>query len=159
MISSSYYTVLAWVEPVGSCSVLQGYRPENRFHADIVVSEALFFWEEPGLEIFGGRNVEFRLKEIQGKPLVEVDGSLDRDSVLQIRKPLLKVARRKEVRELTIDLSKVSRMDTSGIAVLVEVLRVISAKGGKLHLANVSETASRMIHLAGMEKAFDQPAG
>ncbi len=99
------------------------------------------------------------MKEIQGKPLVEVDGSLDRDSVLQIRKPLLKVARRKEVRELTIDLSQVSRMDTSGIAVLVEVLRVISAKGGKLRLANVSETASRMIHLAGMEKAFDQPAG
>ncbi len=103
--------------------------------------------------------MEFKLVGNPGKPVVELEGVLDRDTVPEIRKALLKAARRRQVKDLTVDLSRVSRMDTSGIAVLVEVLRIISAKDGKLHLANLSETANRMIHLAALERAFDQSEG
>lgn len=92
------------------------------------------------------------------RPVVELGGVLDRESVPGIRKVLLRLVKAKGIKDLRIDLAEVDRMDTSGVAMLVEVLRVLSARKGKVHLTNPSEAATRMIRLARLNGVFEQGA-
>ena len=86
---------------------------------------------------------------------VKLEGSLNRLSVPQIRKGLLKAAGQKGIKSMEIDLSRVSNMDTAGIALMVEVLRVLADNGGKLRLNGLNENAVKMIRLSRLDSVFD----
>lgn len=86
---------------------------------------------------------------------VRLDGPLDRHSVPAIRKGLLKSARAGGVVKMEIDLSRVSNVDTAGIAVLVEVLKVLNRKQGSLRLTGLNGAVLKMIRLSRLETVFD----
>ena len=56
---------------------------------------------------------------------------------------------------MAIDLSQVSNLDTAGIALMVEVLRVLSSNGGTLRLTGLNRNAVKMIRLSRLDSAFD----
>ncbi len=90
-----------------------------------------------------------------GRTVIEVEGVFDLSSTPEIRRRLLKVARNRGVRILEIDLSKVPSMDTSCVAVLVEVLGVLRGRGADLRLTGFDRSALRMISLARLESLFE----
>lgn len=55
-------------------------------------------------------------------------------------------------REVTLDLSGVTFMDSSGIAVLLRTYRRVGELGGTLRVRGVPEQADRVLRAAGLER-------
>lgn len=89
----------------------------------------------------------------QGESLViALDGEVDLSRAPEIRGLLLDgVARGRDV---LVDLSRVSYIDSSGIASLVEALQTASRNAVRLGLVAVSAEALRVFELARLDKVF-----
>jgi anti-sigma B factor antagonist len=85
---------------------------------------------------------------------IHLEGLLDRQTVPKIRKELLKAAKKSGVSKVEVDLSRVSGLDTAGIALMVELLRVLSNRHGKLRLTGLNEHSIKMIRLSRLDALF-----
>ena len=68
---------------------------------------------------------------------------------------LLKAARRGQIRAMEVDFSGVSHIDTSCVAVLVELVRALKARGAALRLTGFGQNAARMISMASLDTVFE----
>ena len=97
--------------------------------------------------------MECNLKSEAGFDLLELGGEVDLHFSPKLRETVL--ASLKAGKPLLIDLGKVSYIDSSGIASLVEGFQ--AAKTAKLHygLLNISKTAMQVLTLTRLDKIFD----
>ena len=56
---------------------------------------------------------------------------------------------------LTLDLSGVTFMDSSGIAVVIHALRQMAQLGGRLQLQSIAEQPMKVLRAAGIEKIVE----
>jgi anti-anti-sigma factor len=84
----------------------------------------------------------------------DLEGVLDFRSVPEVRKGPLKMAKRRTTQVLELDFSRVTSLDTAGIAVLVELMRCLHHKCGQLKLVELNGNVRRMIRLARLEAMF-----
>ncbi|MEA5060530.1 MAG: STAS domain-containing protein [Candidatus Pelethousia sp.] len=80
---------------------------------------------------------------------VALSGELDHHSAAQIRQEL-DIALTEDVRELVLDLSAVSFMDSSGIGVILGRYRAMQERGGNLRINGMSTYAARILKMAGI---------
>jgi len=80
------------------------------------------------------------------------EGDVDIHTSPDARKVLLECVGRKM--PVLVDLSRVSYIDSSGIASLVESLQTARKGGSDLALVSVSEAALRVLQLARLDKVF-----
>lgn len=92
------------------------------------------------------------IKEEQGKIVIALEGDIDLENAGEVRKALL--ANLKQKKDLLIDLSAVTYIDSSGIASLVEGLQVARKQKNELSLVSVSPRARRVLELARLDKVF-----
>ncbi|NTU47909.1 MAG: STAS domain-containing protein [Syntrophobacteraceae bacterium] len=85
---------------------------------------------------------------------VALEGSLDFNTVPDLRKNLLKTLRKGASPSIELDFSRVSKVDTSGIAMLVELNRIAVSKGGNVSLTGMNEQVRRMMRLARLDGIF-----
>ena len=90
----------------------------------------------------------------EGTLSVRLDGRVDLMTVPGIRKKLLGFAKKREIKEIRLDLSDVTLLDTSGVAMLVELWRCLSRKSGALHLTGVRGSVRRLIQMARLDQVF-----
>ncbi len=84
--------------------------------------------------------------------VVGLEGEIDLDRAPEVRRLLLdRVAAGKDV---LVDLSAVTYIDSSGIAALIEALQTARNGGATLELVSVSEQAMRVLQLARLDKVF-----
>lgn len=57
-------------------------------------------------------------------------------------------------KQFVIDLSKVSYIDSSGLAVLIEGMQNVTAYGGKFALAGLQETVRPIFEIARLDQVF-----
>lgn len=93
-----------------------------------------------------------RIKEEQGKIVIALEGEIDLENAGEVRKTLLNSLKQKK--DLLIDLSAVSYIDSSGIASLVEGLQVARKQKNELSLVSVSIRALRVLELARLDRVF-----
>jgi anti-sigma B factor antagonist len=86
--------------------------------------------------------------------VVDVHGDLRMATVAASRKRLLQLAR-KAPRVLVLNLAAVQAVDTSGLAILVELLRVLQSRGGNLVLAEPHSQLRRMLQLTHLDQLFE----
>jgi phospholipid transport system transporter-binding protein len=55
---------------------------------------------------------------------------------------------------VTIDLGGVTRMDSAGLALLLEFLRAVPARQGKAEFINIPEQSLELIRVSGLEAVF-----
>ncbi len=92
------------------------------------------------------------ITEIDGGVLVKLTGDVDLEHCGSIRRLLLDgVSRGKD---LLVDLSDVTYLDSSGIASLVEAMQVAVRNGTALKLFSASAQAMRVFELARLDKVF-----
>lgn len=89
---------------------------------------------------------------------IKLEGTLDCSSVPGIRKKLLKAARNEATRNMEIDFSQVTFTDTAGVALLVEVMRHLNRRSGKLLLEGANEQVRQMICMARLDSIFTMKA-
>lgn len=85
---------------------------------------------------------------------VRLEGPVDLTTVPGIRKRLLGYARKREGKEMHIDLSRVTLLDTAGLAMLVETWRCLGRRSGLLYLTGLNGNARRMVELARLDQVF-----
>lgn len=96
--------------------------------------------------------MQHEVKEYGGGLVVALTGDIDLESSPQARKVLLECVGRR--RAVLADLSRVTYIDSSGVASLVESLQTARKGGTGFALAAVSESAMRVLQLARLDKVF-----
>ncbi|PIW27937.1 MAG: anti-sigma factor antagonist [Rhodospirillales bacterium CG15_BIG_FIL_POST_REV_8_21_14_020_66_15] len=92
------------------------------------------------------------VKDAGGAVVIALEGDIDLQTSPKAREALLAaVGRGKPV---VVDLAKVSYIDSSGVASLVEALQTAKKGGQTLALAAVSEGAMRVLKLARLDAVF-----
>ncbi len=84
--------------------------------------------------------------------IVALSGDVDLDSSPQLRTVLLESVREK--REILVEMSAVSYIDSSGIASLVEAYQSARRDSTRFALVAVSDAAMRVLELARLEQVF-----
>ena len=93
-----------------------------------------------------------QIREMDGKVVVGLSGEADLDRAPEIRKLMLEaVARGKDV---VVDLTRITYIDSSGIASLVEALQAAGKAGTGFSLAAVCPEAMRVFKLARLDIVF-----
>ena len=92
------------------------------------------------------------IREEQDKLVVSLAGEIDLDRAPEVRRLLLDCVGRG--RDVLVDLSRVTYIDSSGIASLVEALQNAGQADTRFGLIAVSEEALRVFELARLDKVF-----
>ncbi len=90
--------------------------------------------------------------EENGIVIVKLEGDIDLEHSVDVRNNLLDAAEQRK--NMLVDLSAVSYIDSSGIANLVEALQKTREIGSKLGLVSISLQAMRVLQLARLDKVF-----
>lgn len=92
------------------------------------------------------------IKEIDDHLLVTLQGDVDLEHSTAVRKLLLNAA--SKGRDLLIDLSDVTYLDSSGIASMIEAMHMARKNGAAFRLFSANEQVRRVFELARLDKVF-----
>ena len=86
--------------------------------------------------------------------IIEIQGEVDLYSSPTMRKHIFQTIQQHRPQTLIIDLSRVTYMDSSGIATLVEGLQLSNEYHTKLKLTGLSQVVIEVLQLARLERVF-----
>ena len=95
---------------------------------------------------------KYNTREEQGFAIVELAGEVDLSCSPDARKQILECLGAKK--DLLVDLSQVTYIDSSGVASLVEGYQTAKKKSLKFGLVGVSSAAMNVLQLARLDKVF-----
>ena len=88
--------------------------------------------------------------------LVGLDGELDHYCAQSVRRELDGMLRDPTVRQLILDFSGLTFMDSSGIGVILGRYRVLRERGGSMGVIHMNDHISRIFHMSGMDRVIHQ---
>jgi anti-sigma B factor antagonist len=83
-----------------------------------------------------------------------VEGEIDINSSPGIKKAFDKLIAQKTPK-IIINLSKVTYVDSSGLATLVEILKNMKSYGGRMRLTNLSSKIKSLFEITKLERLFE----
>ena len=87
---------------------------------------------------------------------VKLAGSITIDSSPELRRVLLRMLKAPDSRQFTLEFSQVVYIDTSGLAVLIEVLRSAKQAGKSLQLKGLRERPRYLLESTGLLRLFEE---
>ena len=93
-----------------------------------------------------------KVREERGSLIVSFEGDVDLEYSPKARRILLDSVMQR--RDVLVDLSGVSYIDSSGVANLVEAFQLSRQKGTGFALVSVNAAAMRVLQLARLDKVF-----
>ncbi len=88
-----------------------------------------------------------------GRVVVHVDGEVDVYTAPQLRR-YLDAQIQRGCRDLVVDLSAVTFIDSTGLGVLVGRLRMMLTQGGQLRLVGPTERVLKVFTITGVDRLF-----
>jgi len=85
--------------------------------------------------------------------ILDVSGEVDMNTSDELREILMDAAEQ-DMEKVTVDLSGVDFMDSSGIATLVDGLQTMKKNGGQLVLRNLNENVRSVFEIANLTDVF-----
>ena len=95
-----------------------------------------------------------KIETKNGLTVCHVEGEVDINSSPAIKKSFDKLIAAKTPK-IVINLSKVTYVDSSGLATLVELLKNMRSYGGKMRLTNLSSKVKSLFEITKLEKLFE----
>ncbi len=95
-----------------------------------------------------------KIETKNGLTVCHVEGEIDINSSPGIKKSFDKVLSAKTPK-IVVNLSKVTYVDSSGLATLVEILKNMRSYGGRLRLTNLSSKIKSLFEITKLEKLFE----
>ncbi len=83
---------------------------------------------------------------------VRLCGEIDHHSAAELREQIDRVIALRKPREVVLDFSKVSFMDSSGIGLIMGRFRIIRENGGILSVCHNGGSIGKMLSLAGLSR-------
>lgn len=94
------------------------------------------------------------IQEIDGRLVATLSGELDTAAAAEAEaalKPLLE----SNGRDVVIDCTELEYIASSGLRILLSILKKVKADGGRVTLKNVNEVIRDVLELTGFIKIFD----
>ena len=85
--------------------------------------------------------------------IISLEGEIDLHVSPRIAATLIAAVKEKP-RNLIVDLAKVSYIDSSGLAVLIEAMQSVEKYGGKFALAGLQENVKPIFEIARLDQVF-----
>jgi anti-anti-sigma factor len=124
--------------------------PSDDSHNDIV--QVGFF---PGVDCEQPKTpMEINVQKLDRDGVIKLSGRLDMNSSPDLRKTALTLLNKGKCKNLTVDFSRVSFIDTSGLATLLEILVATREQCGQLTLAGINEEVRYLIDVNGLTGFF-----
>ena len=98
--------------------------------------------------------IEVSTQDVGKGVVLSITGDVDLYSSPEVRKELIALTEKK-VKHILVDLNKVSYMDSSGVATLVEGLQQVGKYKGKLLLFGLHSVVKEVFELSRLDKVFD----
>jgi anti-sigma B factor antagonist len=117
--------------------------------ADLMLSNSSKTLENPGLNVFLSAD----------HAIASMYGRIDMESSPAVRSQLLAFLASPLVKSVSIDLSGVTHMDSSGIATLIEALKFARGHRTELKLQGLQEELLRVFEFTGLLSLFNGSAG
>ena len=89
-----------------------------------------------------------------GLTVCHIEGEIDINTSPGIKKSLDKLLQSKTPK-IIVNLAKVTYVDSSGLATLVEILKNMRSYGGRLRLTNLSPKDKSLFEITKLEKLFE----
>lgn len=89
-----------------------------------------------------------------GVVVCQVDGEIDINTAPDVKKAFDKILSKKEPK-IIVNFSKVTYVDSSGLATLVEILKNMKSYGGRLKLTNLSPKIKSLFEITKLERLFE----
>lgn len=102
----------------------------------------------------GGVDLQVSTRDARGCTVVRVGGELDMDTRPELQ-GLLEGLVGDGVRQVVLDFAGVSFMDSSGLGLLVDVLKLLRDRGGRLCLASVQAPVRDVLVLSALDQVLD----
>ncbi len=93
--------------------------------------------------------------DMPGVLVIAVSGRISYEEAPQFREEILHEVNASDNVKLVVDLQGIHKMDTAGVAVLLESLIVGQERGRRLLLCAPSESVIKIFRLAGLRDALD----
>ena len=100
--------------------------------------------------------MEINAKSADRNLLLEFSGELDHHSAEQTRNMLDTLLKDITVRDLTLDLTGVSFMDSAGLGVILGRYRILSMRGGHLTVTGMSGAIDKIFRMSGVYAIVDR---
>lgn len=94
--------------------------------------------------------MEVKSFEEGGVAVFQVEGEINIGTSPELRK----LFEKQSLTKIIIDLQKVSYIDSSGLATLVDILKKLKAKSGSLALAGMSDKIKTLFEITKLTKLF-----
>ncbi|MBL7069440.1 MAG: STAS domain-containing protein [Candidatus Omnitrophica bacterium] len=94
------------------------------------------------------------VSEKDGIFICRVEGEIDINTAVQLKKAFDKLIREKRDK-IVISMEKVSYIDSSGLATLVELLKNFRKYGARMKLAGLTAKVKSLFEITKLEKLFD----
>ena len=94
--------------------------------------------------------MEVKSMEKEGVVIFQVDGEINISTSPELKKQFEKQPSKK----IVVDLEKVSYIDSSGLATLVEMLKRTKTQGGSLALSGLSVKVKSLFEITKLDKLF-----
>ncbi len=94
------------------------------------------------------------IKQSSERLVMEINETLDWKTVPETRKMLLKAIKKNPVGSVELHAHGLKSIDTAGIALLVEIWRILQKRSGYFRLIGLDDGVLRMIRLAQLDDVF-----
>lgn len=105
------------------------------------------------------QDLSVKVTDNEGGSVVCLDGRLNIDTSPGLREQLLHILKRQSLPRLTIDLSDLNYIDCSGIATLVEALKIAHQRNTQIRLRGLRDGPRRLLDVVGLLQLFDTDDG
>lgn len=94
------------------------------------------------------------IEQLEGKFLVSLEGELDSAAAVEVEQ-LLQPLYKTEGRDVIIECAKLEYIASSGLRILISILKGAKAGGSKVVLKNLNEDIQSVFKLTGFISLFD----
>lgn len=94
------------------------------------------------------------IEEMDGKIVATLDGELDTAAAIEVEKELQALFESKG-RDIVIECEKLEYIASSGLRILLGILKSAKAAGGKVVLRNMNDDIKNVFQLTGLISLFD----
>ena len=101
------------------------------------------------------QDLSVKVTDNEGGSVVRLDGRLNIDTSPGLREQLLQIFKRHSLPTLTIDLSDLIYIDCSGLATLIEALRIANQRHTRLQLKGLHDGPRKLLEVTGLLRLFD----
>ncbi len=100
--------------------------------------------------------MQTKIRHKGGLCLIQIFGELDHHSAPMLARELDRAINSGNVRELRLDLAKMTFMDSSGIGVLIGRYKRLKKSGAVLSIVNPTKVVDRIFRMSGLYQIFNK---